>query len=239
MLSKSFHRVSRAAPAPNLLWHQLFRRGRGAGGGGKGAIGGLGGLTYVHRGRSRGTATGEEEERRGSCSFLPSSRQPSGFCCGFACGWGGAVVGGDLGWGRYAGGNMPSWNSPGCTLTKKKKKNPHKLTTLLNGGMFSCWMRLHGRCERMMLWRTIKESQNFVKWAVYMQNGTKWIRPAVYMAAACNPLMRRHCATMGRYVQKKQQHKKEKCSDKRVVICCTCPWMTKIAFSQGLFIWIL
>lgn len=110
---------------------------------------------------------------------------------------------------------MPSRNSPHCTLTKK---NSHKLTTLLNGGMFSPWMRLHGRCEWMMLWRTIKESWNFVKWAVYMQNGMKWIRPAVYMAAACNPLRRRHCATMGRHVKIIHQNTWEKkCSDKWVV----------------------
>lgn len=71
MLSKSFHRVSRAAPTPNLLWHQLFRRGGGgAGGGGRRW---LGDVTDVCR-RRRGTVMGRQE--RAFFSFPPHLALP-------------------------------------------------------------------------------------------------------------------------------------------------------------------
>lgn len=114
MLSKSFHRVSRAAPTPNLLWHQLFRRGRGAGGGGSGGGEGGGPDGRLRGGEEEGRRRGSRKKEEGvPVSFPPADNLLGSTVVRLWLRWGCS------GWGR--GGIGGVWRWGGGQHAKKKK----------------------------------------------------------------------------------------------------------------------
>lgn len=131
MLLKSFHWVLCAAQTPNVLVHQLFRRG-----------GWLEDVTDVCRkeldSKERKTVSERGERHTSISSSLLTQPQAQLWS---TCGEDGAGA---------AGGNMLN-----IALWSNYK------TRLLNWGRLYPWIWLHGDCEWIILWSLIKESLNF------------------------------------------------------------------------------
>lgn len=176
MLSKSFHRVSRAAPTPNLLWHQLFRRGGGGGGGGRW----LGDVTDVCR-RRRGTRMGRQE-RAPPTTISPSLHLTTSAQLCSTCGWGRDGTS----WGvlERGGGQHAKLNSP---QQQQKKTHTIKLRHVLSLNTITWPLRVDN---------PLKPDQRKSEFWSGLQNvftcRKESIRAAVYMTAACNPV--RECS---------------------------------------------